>query len=165
MRAMPHATVQHHWLGLIKPPPTLEAEDILVTTVAPGVTSRTDQLVEVTIGTVPEKMSYDLKNFEVKAGATVKVRFINHDFMPHNIVFGRPGSANDIGMAAIALGADGFAKAFIPDNDKILKASKLLQSKEEEVVTPRLHPKQGTMTIYAFPGHHLLMRGVMKVVP
>ncbi|MGA0326851.1 MAG: PVC-type heme-binding CxxCH protein [Limisphaerales bacterium] len=159
-------TVQHHWFGSDQAPPTLGAEDILVTTVASGVTSRTDQLVEVTIGTVPEKMSYDLKNFEVKAGATVKVRFINHDFMPHNIVFGRPGSANDIGMAAIALGADGFAKAFIPDSDKILKASKLLQSKEEEVVTFQAPSEAGDYDyLCTFPGHHLLMRGVMKVVP
>ena len=159
-------TVQHHWFGSDQAPPTLEAEDILVTTVASGVTSRTDQLVEVTIGTVPEKMSYDLKDFEVKAGATVKVRFINHDFMPHNIVFGRPGSANDIGMAAIALGADGFAKAFIPDNDKILKASKLLQSKEEEVVTFKAPSEAGDYDyLCTFPGHHLLMRGVMKVIP
>jgi len=159
-------TVQHHWFGSDQAPPTLGAEDILVTTVASRVTSRTDQLVEETIGTVPEKMSYDLKDFEVKAGATVKVRFINHDFMPHNIVFGRPGSANDIGMAAIALGADGFAKAFIPDNDKILKASKLLQSKEEEVVTFKAPSEAGDYDyLCTFPGHHLLMRGVMKVVP
>ena len=159
-------TVQHHWFGSDQAPPTLQAEDILVTTVASGVTSRTDQLVEVTIGTVPEKMSYDLKNFEVKAGATVKVRFINHDFMPHNIVFGRPDSANDIGMAAVALGADGFAKAFIPDNDKILKASKLLQSKEEEVVIFKAPSEAGDYEyLCTFPGHHLLMRGVMKVVP
>ena len=158
-------TVQHHWFGSDQAPPTLDPQDVLEVSVASGVTSRSDSLVEVTLGTVPEKMSYDLKTFEVKAGATLKVRFINHDFMPHNLVFAQPGSANAIGMAAIALGAEGFAKAFIPESDQILMASKLLASKEEQVMEFKVPTKAGDYDyLCTFPGHHLLMRGIMKVI-
>jgi azurin/lysophospholipase L1-like esterase/glucose/arabinose dehydrogenase len=158
-------TVQHHWFGSDQAPPTLDPQDVLEVSVASGVTSRSDSLVEVTLGTVPEKMSYDLKTFEVKAGATLKVRFINHDFMPHNLVFAQPGSANAIGMAAIALGAEGFAKAFIPESDQILMASKLLASKEEQVMEFKVPSKAGDYDyLCTFPGHHLLMRGIMKVI-
>jgi len=157
-------TVQHHWFGSDQAPPALDPQDVLEVSVASGVTSRSDSLVEVTLGTVPEKMSYDLKTFEVKAGATLKVRFINHDFMPHNLVFAQPGSANAIGMAAIAFGAEGFAKAFIPESDQILMASKLLASKEEQVMEFKVPTKAGDYDyLCTFPGHHLLMRGIMKV--
>jgi azurin len=93
------------------------------------------------------------------------VRFINHDFMPHNLVFAQPGSANAIGMAAIALGAEGFAKAFIPESNQILMASKLLASKEEQVMEFKVPSKAGDYDyLCTFPGHHLLMRGIMKVI-
>jgi len=85
--------------------------------------------------------------------------------MPHNLVFAQPGSANAIGMAAIALGAEGFAKAFIPESDQILMASKLLASKEEQVMEFKVPSKAGDYDyLCTFPGHHLLMRGIMKVI-
>jgi len=85
--------------------------------------------------------------------------------MPHNIVFGLPVSANEIGMAAIQLGADGFGKGFIPDNDKIITSSKLLQNKQEEIIEFTAPDKPGDYDfLCTFPGHHLLMRGIMKVV-
>ncbi|XOV70737.1 MAG: PVC-type heme-binding CxxCH protein [Verrucomicrobiota bacterium] len=159
-------TVQHHWFGMEQAPPTLVASDVLETSgPASGVTSSSDNLVEVTIGTVPEKMQYDIKSFEVKAGAKVKVTFVNHDFMPHNIVFSQPKSANEIGMAAIQMAADGFAKGFIPDNDKIIAHSKLLQNKQLEVLEFTAPNEPGDYDfLCTFPGHHLLMRGIWKVV-
>jgi azurin len=81
------------------------------------------------------------------------------------LVFAQPGSANAIGMAAIALGAEGFAKAFIPESDQILMASKLLASKEEQVMEFKVPSKAGDYDyLCTFPGHHLLMRGIMKVI-
>jgi len=51
-----------------------------------GVTKRTDDTVEVRINTIVEKMKYDVPSFEVKGGKTLKITFVNPDFMPHNIV-------------------------------------------------------------------------------
>ncbi len=159
-------TVQHHWFGMEQAPPTLaDHEELGGASKASGVTSSSADLVEVRIGTVPEKMKYDIKDFEVKAGAKVKVTFVNYDFMPHNIVFAQPKSADEIGMAAIQLGGAGFAKGFIPDSDKIIIASKLLQNKQEELLEFTAPEKPGDYDfLCTFPGHHLLMRGIMKVV-
>jgi len=160
-------TVQHHWFGMEQAPPTLAESNPLETSgPASGVTSSSDSLVEVTIGTVPEKMQYDIKSFEVKAGAKVKITFVNHDFMPHNIIFAQPKSANEIGMAAIQMAAEGFAKGFIPENDKIIAHSKLLQNKQQEVIEFTAPSEPGDYDyLCTFPGHHLLMRGIWKVVP
>ncbi|MDB4626296.1 GDSL-type esterase/lipase family protein [bacterium] len=159
-------TVQHHWFGMEQAPPALIASVEMATeSPASGVTASSADLVEVRIGTIPEKMKYDIKEFSVKAGVKVKVTFVNYDFMPHNIVFGLPESANEIGMAAIQLGADGFGKGFIPDNDKIITSSKLLQNKQEEIIEFTAPDKPGDYDfLCTFPGHHLLMRGIMKVV-
>jgi azurin/glucose/arabinose dehydrogenase len=160
-------TVQHHWYGMEQAPPTLAATEALVASgKVSGVISRSEELVEVRIGTIPEKMQYDVKVFEVKMGARVKVTFVNHDFMPHNIVFAQPKSADEVGMAAIQLGADGFSKQFVPESEKILIASKLLQNKQEELLEFKAPDTVGDYDfLCTFPGHHLLMRGVMKVVP
>jgi len=129
-----------------------------------GVTKRSGDTVEVRINTIVEKMKYDVPTFEVKAGQKVKVTFVNPDFMPHNIVFVEPGSADEIATAALQLGAEGFAKQFIPDSKKVLAASKLVDHKKEEVLEFNVPTKPGEYQyVCTFPGHALLMRGVMTV--
>jgi hypothetical protein len=134
----PHArnaakTVEHLWysvdttggegLVVVKSPKKEEA--------APksGVTADSKNLTEVRIGTVVEKMQYDVTQFAVKAGKKVRLTFFNPDFMNHNLVMVQPGAADEVGLAAIAMGATGFETGYIPASDKILFASKLLENK------------------------------------
>jgi azurin len=118
----------------------------------------------IVIRTVPEEMRYDIKSFTVKAGSSVKLWFDNPDFMPHNLVIGQPGSAEEIGPAAEALGAQGFALGFIPDNDKIIAYSKLINYQESELMEFTVPDKPGNYDfVCTFPGHWRLMRGIMKV--
>ncbi len=118
----------------------------------------------IAIQTVVEGMRYDIKTFTVKAGEPVKLWFYNPDYMPHNLVIGQPGSAKSIGMAAEALGATGFSKAFVPDNDKIIVASGLLNHTETELMEFTAPSKPGDYDfVCTFPGHWKLMRGIMKV--
>lgn len=119
----------------------------------------------IVIRTVPEEMRYDIKSFTVEAGSEVKLWFANPDFMPHNLVIGQPGSAEEIGPAAEALGAQGFALAFIPDNDKIIAHSGLLNYQQSELMEFTAPTEPGDYDfVCTFPGHWTLMRGIMKVV-
>ncbi|MDC0504442.1 plastocyanin/azurin family copper-binding protein, partial [Verrucomicrobiales bacterium] len=129
-----------------------------------GVLSETSDYIEVRIGTVVEKLQFDVKEFTVKAGKQVKLTFANPDFMPHNIVVVQPGAADEVGSAAILLGAEGFDKEWVPENDKVLASSKLLDHQGEELMQFTAPSNAGDYEfVCTFPGHHLLMRGVMKV--
>ncbi|MDG1139826.1 MAG: GDSL-type esterase/lipase family protein [Opitutales bacterium] len=166
----PHArmaalTVQHHWYNAnpAKGAEEIEEEHIEVAKKS-GVISDTPQLTTVRIGTMPEKMKYDLAEFTVQAGKAVKVIFTNPDFMPHNLVLVNPGKADEVGQAAINLGAAGFDVAFVPKSKDILWASKLIDHKQEEEIQFKAPTKPGNYQyVCTFPGHHFVMRGVMKV--
>ena len=107
---------------------------------------------------------YDIKEFTTRTGQKVTVTFKNNDFPPHNLLFVKPGTADEVAALAIALGAEGFAKQFRPDTDKILWGSTMLDHGQEATLD-FLAPAPGDYPyICTFPGHHLLMRGVMHVV-
>ncbi len=163
-------TVEHLWYavnttggeGLVKPP-SPRAEKVE----APksGVVADSAELTEVRIGTVVEKMQFDVAEFAVKAGKKVRLTFFNPDFMNHNLVMVQPGAADEVGLAALAMGAKGFETGFIPENGKILFASKLLENKEEQVIEFTAPEKPGDYQyVCTFPGHHVLMRGIMRVL-
>ncbi|HEX8913483.1 MAG TPA: PVC-type heme-binding CxxCH protein, partial [Humisphaera sp.] len=166
----PHAriaakTVQHLWFnvdasqrgGVIA-----GAEDLAAK--KSGILSDTPQLTTIRIATVPERMAYDVKELAVKPGKKVKLTFANPDFMPHNIMLVNPGKADEVGQMAAALGASGFAVDYVPKSADILWASKLLDSGKEQVIEFTAPTAEGAYPyICSFPGHHLVMRGVLVV--
>ena len=166
----PHArmaalTVQHHWYNAdpTKGSQVVEEEAAEVTQKS-GILSDTPQLTTVRIGTVVEKMKYDLSEFTVKPGKKIKLIFANPDFMPHNLVFTKPNKADSIAQQALNLGAKGFAMAFVPESPDVLWSSKLVDHGKEEEMTFTSPEKPGDYPyVCTFPGHHILMRGVMKV--
>jgi azurin len=166
----PHAriaalTVQHHWYNAdpAKGGQIIEEEVIEVATES-GVISDTPELTTVRIGAIPEKMKYDLAEFSVKANKSIKLIFSNPDFMPHNLVMVNPGKADEVGQAAINLGAAGFDVGFVPKNNEILWASKLIDHKGEQVIEFKAPNKPGDYQyVCTFPGHHFVMRGLMRV--
>lgn len=120
----------------------------------------------IVVRTVVEAMRYDVRTVTVKAGTTVRLRFVNDDFTPHNLVIGAPGSFDEIGAAADRLGADGFAQRFRPKSDKIIAATDLLEHERSEVLEFRAPGTPGAYEILCtFPGHRQTMRAVMRVVP
>ena len=109
-------------------------------------------------------MKYDISEFEVKAGKKVKLIFSNPDFMPHNLVFTNPNKADSVAQQALSLGAKGFDMAFVPESNDVLWASKLVDhGKEEEITFTAPAAKGDYPYVCTFPGHHILMRGMMKV--
>ena len=118
----------------------------------------------IAIRAVPEKMIYDTERFTVAAGEPVALWFGNPDFMPHNLIIGKPGSAPAIGMAAEALGADGFGVGFVPEHEDVLVASRLLNHREAQLLEFTAPTEPGEYDfVCTFPGHWQRMRGVMVV--
>lgn len=129
-----------------------------------GVVSDSGDTVQVRIGTVRDKMLYDVTEFRVERGKLIELTFFNPDFMPHNIVFVAPDSADDVAGLALQMGADGFLKGFVPEDDRIIAASALVDYGEEEQLVFQAPETPGRYEfVCTFPGHHLLMRGVMIV--
>ena len=166
----PHArvaaiTVQHHWYNAdpAKVSQAVEEETVEVSEKS-GILSDTPDLTTVRIGTIVEKMKYDLNEFTVKPGKKVKLIFANPDFMPHNLVFTKPNKADSVAQQALTLGAKGFTMAFVPESPDVLWHSSLVDhGKEEEMSFTAPTSKGDYPYVCTFPGHHILMRGMMKV--
>src|SRR5439155_1367691 len=65
--------------------------------VGPGGVVPTGAPLVIAIKTVPDDMTYSVKNFTVKPGQYVRITLTNPDEMQHNLVFVRPGSVEDVG--------------------------------------------------------------------
>ncbi|MCA9121067.1 MAG: ThuA domain-containing protein [Planctomycetaceae bacterium] len=166
----PHAriaakTVQHFWTNVEKTyRGGVIAADELAASQKSGVVSDTPDLTTIRIGTVPEKMMYDVRELVVKPGKKVKITFANYDFMPHNIMLVNPGKADEVGLAAINLGARGFDLGFVPPSKEILWHGQLIDYGQEQVIEFTAPTVEGAYPyICSFPGHHRLMRGMLYV--
>jgi len=120
----------------------------------------------VEIGTVPHKMVYDVKRFDVMAGQPVELVIVNKDAMPHNLIIGRPGTLRRIGRAADAQGTAGEAESrhYVPDVDGILHASPLVLEGETQRLRFMAPTRPGRYPyVCTYPGHWQMMNGVMTV--
>ena len=121
----------------------------------------------IAIGTVPHRMIYDKELIAVQAGKPVEFRFSNTDAMPHNFAITVPGALAEIGMKAEATARDSDAAArhYIPQSDKVLLASRLLQPGEEQAMTFEVPSEPGVYPyVCTFPGHWRRMYGSLIVV-
>jgi len=140
------AELVKHWWGPADPAKgeqTFEAEELMQVK-AGGVESDSANLTTVRVNTVVEKLQFDVKEFEVTAGKRIKLILANPDFMPHNLAIVNPGTADSVATAAIALGADGFKKNFIPEDSNVLVATKLIDNKQEDVIEFTAPEKPGS---------------------
>ena len=121
----------------------------------------------IAIGTVPHRMIFDKEQIVIQAGKPVEFRFSNTDNMPHNFAITQPGSLAEIGLKAEATARDpdAMARHYIPKSDKILLASRLLQTGQNQALsflapkTPGIYPY-----VCTYPGHWRRMYGSLTVV-
>jgi azurin/glucose/arabinose dehydrogenase len=118
----------------------------------------------ITIGTKPG-LKFDTDNLTVKAGSKIKLTFKNSDDMLHNIVFVKPGTSDKVGQMAVNMGLNGEKLSFIPNTPNVLFHTILLHPKEADTIYFTAPDKPGTYPfLCSYPGHYLVMKGVMKVV-
>jgi azurin len=116
-------------------------------------------------------LGYDKTELTVKAGQKVKLTLTNTGSIapqPHNFLLLKPGKLDSVGAQANAMLADpqGMAKNYIPEAAKadILANTKLVQPNQSETIEFMAPAEAGDYPyICTFPGHWLLMRGVMHV--
>ena len=111
-------------------------------------------------------MKFDQDELRAKAGEKLKVVFTNNDpsKIMHNVAFVKPGKADAVMTAALALGNQGMVRNFIPAGDDILSASTLVLPGKASALYFTAPTEPGNYPyICTYPGHGLLMRGVLVV--
>lgn len=116
-------------------------------------------------------LSYEKTELSVQAGQKVKLTLNNSGGVlpqPHNFLLLKPGKLDAVGALANAMLADpqGMAKSYIPDAAKadIVANTKLVQPNQSETIEFTAPAEAGDYPyICTFPGHWMLMRGVMHV--
>ncbi|MBE2284027.1 MAG: cupredoxin domain-containing protein [Prosthecobacter sp.] len=116
-------------------------------------------------------LGYDKTELAVKAGQKVKLTLTNTGSIapqPHNFLLLKPGKLDSVGAQANAMLADpqGMAKNYIPEAARadILANTKLVQPNQSETIEFVAPAEAGDYPyICTFPGHWMLMRGVMHV--
>jgi len=119
------------------------------------------------IKAIPHEMKYDLKTFSVQAGKPVELVFENPDFMQHNLLITDIGKLEVVGKAADKMAADPKAaeRQYVPDIPEVLFSTKLVNPQETVRLKFVAPTKPGDYPfVCTFPGHWLIMNGVMKVV-
>ncbi len=110
-------------------------------------------------------LKFNLSTVTVRAGTRVKMTFNNTDDMLHNVVIVTPNSADDVGSAALNMGLSGERLSFVPNSPKVLFHTSLLQPNKSETIYFTAPSKPGDYPyVCTYPGHYLVMRGIMKVV-
>ena len=121
----------------------------------------------VPITTKFEQMSFDLNWFAVEAGKPIQVVLTNADAMPHNLLFARPKSLQDVVNAAAAMPVptDPGARPFVPRMPVVLAATNLLSEGDTERLNFTAPAQAGEYVfLCSYPGHWVRMYGVMLVV-
>ena len=120
--------------------------------------------VSLALGTKPG-LQFDTRTLEVKAGSKVSITFSNNDDMLHNLVITKPGDAiDDVSKLAENLGLDGPDKNYVPDTDKVLFHSNILQPETSETIYFIAPTEPGEYRfVCTFPGHSYTMRGTLIV--
>jgi azurin len=116
-------------------------------------------------------LGYDKTDLTVKPGQKVKLTLNNTGSIapqPHNFLLIKPGKDMAVGAQANAMMTDpqGMAKSYIPEaaKDDIIAHTKLVQPNTSETIEFTAPAEAGDYPyMCTFPGHWLLMKGVMHI--
>jgi len=115
------------------------------------------------IRSVREQMRYDTPRLVVEPGKPFEVIFENDDFMPHNIVFVKPGTREKVAKAAERMKPeedDGRGRAYVPKTTDVYAASKLLEPGQRASITLTAPNEEGVYEyVCTYPGHWMVMWG------
>ena len=131
---------------------------------APQGFGKPERIIEIT--TLKGQMKYNKPTFSVYPGKKIKLVLLNGDDMHHNLVITKPGKGNDLKVAQEAwkLGAEGFAKSWIPKHPDLLFASQMADPQSTATLYFTAPKKTGKYPyVCTLPGHAQVMRGTMVV--
>ncbi len=120
----------------------------------------------VLLKTLREQMIYDKLSFEIEAGKPVAIVLENNDIMPHNFVIVEPGSLEEVAMKSQTMPPvpDKQGRLYIPESNKVLAATKMLEPGQKQKLTWTAPAKPGKVPfLCTFPGHWVRMKGEIVV--
>ncbi|MEM7012367.1 MAG: GDSL-type esterase/lipase family protein [Verrucomicrobiota bacterium] len=118
------------------------------------------------ISAVPNQFAFSPAEVRIAAGETVNLIFDNPDHQIHNLLVIAPGTVDEIGLLADQMAQDpqGMSKHYVPDSDKVLWATPLVNANEKVELEFNAPTEPGRYPIVCtFPGHWRVMKGVMIV--
>jgi plastocyanin len=109
-------------------------------------------------------LKYDPIAFHVQPGEKVELLFDNVDEMMHNFVLVEPGSRMRVVESAIALGADGPNRHYVPETEDVIASTLVVLPGKKTTVTFVSPEKEGEYPyVCTFPGHGFVMFGTLFV--
>lgn len=121
------------------------------------------RLIEV--GVLPG-LKFNTTRIEAKAGEKVILVFPNDDSsgMVHNLAIITPGSSQTVLDAAVAMGAEGLKKNFIPEIPELLASTPQVAQGMKYTLYFAVPEEPGNYHfICTYPGHGLIMQGIFAV--
>jgi azurin len=120
-----------------------------------------DQVITINAA---EAMTFDVTDFEVKAGSRVRIVFNNPTDLLHNLLIVKQGELETVAQNALNMGLDGPKLDYVPQTDNVLFYTSLLEVGESESIYFTA-PEQPDDYPYVctFPGHWRTMQGTMRV--
>ena len=106
------------------------------------------------------------KQLTAKAGEKLTIVFKNPDVVPHNWLLAKPGSLQKLGEKCNLMIADpqGMQKHYVPDSDDVIAYTDMTNPKGEfsiHITAPK--DKGDYPYLCTFPGHWMVMNGMLKV--
>jgi azurin len=118
-------------------------------------------IVEAALG-----LQFVQKQLLAKAGEKLTIRFKNPDVVPHNWLLAKPGSLQKLGEKVNLMITDpqGMQKHYVPDSDDVIAYTDMTNPKAEFVIHLTAPKEKGDYPyLCTFPGHWMVMNGVLKV--
>ena len=111
-------------------------------------------------------LQYVQKELRVKAGERLSLTFRNPDVVPHNWMLAKPGTLQKIGALANTMITDpqGLAKHYVPDSPDVLVYTDMTNPQAAFTIHFTAPQEKGDYPyLCTFPGHWMVMNGVLKV--
>jgi azurin len=113
-------------------------------------------------------LQFEPRRIRMRAGRRAALILKNLDVeMPHNLVVSRPERVEAIGAASMKLAMDPSATArhYVPDDPGVIAMSSLIHPGEQYAIYFNTPKQPGEYPfLCTFPGHWVIMRGVLEVV-
>ncbi len=117
------------------------------------------------IKTMAGQMKYDQADLMVRPGQKVRINLKNEDQLPHNlVVLKEKGIYLKVAEKAWALGTEGPAKNWIPEDDRVIAGTKMADPGQTTSVWFTAPAQEGDVDfVCTFPGHAMVMNGKLHV--
>lgn len=118
-------------------------------------------VVEAALG-----LQYVQKQLTAKAGEKLTIVFKNPDVVPHNWLLAKPGTLQKLGEKCNLMITDpqGLAKHYVPDSNEVIAYTDMTNPKESFTIHITAPAEKGDYPyLCTFPGHWMVMNGVLKV--